>query len=130
MPRSSKRWHPFVGCALDTANAYVYATRSTKCARLRRIHHNPYQDMVVRRDKGWRIPFYPSGCALGEGNAEAEKAVRIIAENSPHAKGLHLIVENGWVEYEEGTTDEQKAEISKEMYLKGIQFLKKMTGKI
>ncbi|NLN47073.1 MAG: sugar phosphate isomerase/epimerase [Clostridiaceae bacterium] len=123
---------PFVGCALDTANGFtVYCDPIDEVRALAPYTITTHiKDMVVRRDKGWRIPFYPSGCALGEGNAEAEKAVKIIAENSPHAKGLHLIVENGWVEYEEGTTDDQKAAISKEMYLKGINFLKKMTGKI
>jgi hypothetical protein len=92
MPRSSKRsalrlsdahWTPptvsHVYCdPIDEVRALAPYTITTHI-----------KDMVVRRDKGWRIPFYPSGCALGEGHAEAEKAVRIIAENSPHAKGLH-----------------------------------------
>ncbi len=122
----------YVGCALDTANGYtVYCDPIDEVRALAPYTITTHiKDMVVRRDKGWRIPFYPSGCALGDGNAESEKAVRIIAEHSPHANGLHLIVENGWVEYEEGLSDAEKAEISKQMYIKGIQFLKKLTGKI
>ncbi len=122
----------YIGCALDTANGYtVYCDPIDEVRALAPYTITTHiKDMVVRRDKGWRIPFYPSGCALGDGNAEAANAVNIIAANCPRPEGLHLIVENGWVEYPEGVTDSEKAAISLELYLKGINFLKKMTGKI
>ena len=122
----------YIGCALDTANGYtVFCDPIDEVRALAPYTITTHiKDMVVKRDKGWRVPFYPSGCALGEGNAEAKNAVSIIAANCPHAKGLHLIVENGWVEHAEGLTDVEKAANSLEMYVKGINFLKKMTGKI
>jgi sugar phosphate isomerase/epimerase len=109
----------YVGCALDTANGYtVYCDPIDEVRALAPYTITTHiKDMVVRRDKGWRIPFYPSGCALGDGNAEAANAVNIIAANCPRPEGLHLIVENGWVEYPEGVTDSEKAAISLELYL-------------
>ena len=88
---------PNVGCALDTANGYtVFCDPIDEVKALAPYTITTHiKDMVIRREKGWRIPFYPSGCALGDGHAEAKKAVEILATDCPRANGLHLIVENG-----------------------------------
>ena len=122
----------YVGCAFDSGNGFtVFCDPVDEAVALAPYTITTHiKDMVVRRDKGWRVPFYPSGCALGEGHAEVEKILRILAEKSPYANGLHLIVENGWVEPVEGMSEEDSGKRSLEMYEKGITFLKKITGKI
>ncbi len=121
----------FVGCALDTGNGFtVYCDPVIEAEALAPYTITTHvKDMVIKRDSGWRVPFYPSGCALGDGHANIEKILEILARESPHANGLHLIVECGWVEPVAGLSKEEADLRSLEMYEKSWNYLKKWTGK-
>ncbi|MBP7402391.1 MAG: sugar phosphate isomerase/epimerase [Clostridia bacterium] len=122
----------YVGCAFDTGNGFtVFCDPLIEAEALAPYTITTHmKDMVIKRDAGWRVPFYPSGCALGDGHADVDRIVRILAEKSPYAKGLHLIVECGWVEPVEGLTKEEAGLRSLAMYEKSWNYLKQITGKI
>ncbi len=122
----------FVGCAFDSANGFtVFCDPVTEAEAVAPYTITTHmKDMVIKRDTTWRVPFYPSGCALGDGHSNIEKIVDILAEKSPYAKGLHLIVECGWVEPVEGLTKDEAGLRTLAMYEKSWTLLKKITGKI
>jgi len=101
---------PYVGCALDTANSCTVfcdpeddiqdlapytATAHMKdmlmvdTCRMKALHCLPFT----------LIPMLPNGVALGEGNVHIVGAIKTPGKWNPHAEGLHLIIETGWIRY-------------------------------
>lgn len=116
-----------VGCALDTANGYtVYCDPNDDVEALARYAVTTHiKDMAVVDFKSdpQLIPFQARGCALGEGNVDIPRAVRLLDEQSPHANGLHLIVEQGWLAYESVT---DRKELDRKTAEKSIAYLRKI----
>ena len=120
---------PNVGCALDTANGFTVFSDPNDDVKILA----PYaitthiKDMVVLKDPiGWRIPFYVVGCALGEGHVDIPAAIDELAKKSPHAKGLHLIIEVGWVENDPEWDRAQIDANMKSIFDRSIEYLKKL----
>lgn len=92
----SSEW---VGAAVDTANGFtVYCDPNDDVEALAPFAfttHMKDMDMVATPLRGL-IPLVPRGCRLGEGHVDQRRAVELFARFSPHARGLHLIVEAGW----------------------------------
>ena len=91
---------PNVGAALDTANGYtVFCDPMDDARALARFtittHLKDMKIIDIREPN--RIPMIPVGCDLGDGNVGIAEVVRVMAEESPHAEGLHLIIETGWM---------------------------------
>jgi len=61
------------------------------------------------------------GCAVGEGNVDIPLTIETLAQKSPHARGLHLIVELGWNPIPEGKTSE---EVRLELFHRSIEYVK------
>ncbi|MDR0416843.1 MAG: sugar phosphate isomerase/epimerase [Propionibacteriaceae bacterium] len=90
---------PWIGCALDTGNGYAVVNDANQdveaLAGLAVTTH--IKDMrMIQNPLAWAVPFLPVGCRLGEGSVDIPNAIRLLAERSPKAEGLHLIVEAGW----------------------------------
>jgi sugar phosphate isomerase/epimerase len=90
---------PWVGAALDTANGFAVGyDANDDCEALAEFAFTTHiKDMrMIQNPMKWAVPFLPVGCRLGEGHVDVPKALRLLAERSPAAEGLHLIVEPGW----------------------------------
>jgi sugar phosphate isomerase/epimerase len=117
---------PNVGALLDTANGYTVFCEPMDDARALA----PYtmtthlKNMkIVDFGEGGHIPMIAVGCDLGEGNIDIPEILRLIAEKSPHAEGLHLIIEPGWIPRDPNLTrDEQMVGFFERSlaYLKGL----------
>ena len=114
-----------VGSALDTANGFTVFTDPNEDIEVLA----PYaitthlKDMRVwDYDASWRlIHMQPLGCAVGDGNVDIPRAIYLLDKHSPHAEGLHLVVELGWSAY----FDKIPFEIqNKEMLYKSLQYIK------
>jgi len=67
------------------------------------------------------IPIIPRGVRLGEGHIDFQRALRLLAERSPKAEGLHLIIETGWETFDAGSDiDEFKRAVLEE----GVDYLR------
>ncbi|MDR1431579.1 MAG: sugar phosphate isomerase/epimerase [Propionibacteriaceae bacterium] len=90
---------PWIGAALDTANGFSvgYDANDDVEALAEWAFTTHIKDMrMIQHPLKWAIPFLPVGCRLGEGHVDIPRALRLLAERSPAAVGLHLIVEPGW----------------------------------
>ncbi|MDR1711780.1 MAG: sugar phosphate isomerase/epimerase [Propionibacteriaceae bacterium] len=90
---------PWIGAALDTANGFasIYDPEADNEALAELAFTTHIKDMrVIDNPLRWAVPHLPVGCHLGEGNVDVVHAIEILAERSPKANGLHLIVEAGW----------------------------------
>jgi 3-oxoisoapionate decarboxylase len=116
---------PVVGCALDTANGFtVYCDPNDDVQDLARYSITTHlKDMVMVDDfkAPSLIPMIPVGCAVGEGHVDIPRAIKALAEQSPWANGLHLIIELGWERYPEGAN---RDDLRREMFHKSIDYLK------
>ncbi|MDR2374101.1 MAG: sugar phosphate isomerase/epimerase [Bifidobacteriaceae bacterium] len=90
---------PWVGAALDTANGFAVGyDANADCEALAEFAFTTHiKDMrMIQNPMKWAVPFLPVGCRLGEGHVDVPRALYLLAERSPAAEGLHLIVEPGW----------------------------------
>jgi sugar phosphate isomerase/epimerase len=124
-----------VGSAYDTANGYTaFWDANDDCEVLAPYAITTHMKDMVMRDTPsipelkalpfTLIPYLPFGCALGEGNVDIPRAVDLLAEKSPHAEGLHLIIELGWDIPYPGKT---QAETRLDMFHRSVQVLKGLT---
>jgi sugar phosphate isomerase/epimerase len=89
----------WIGCAVDTANSFtVFRDPNAEVPVLAPLAFTTHiKDMrMIKNPLGWAIPLIPVGCHLGEGHVDVPKAIETLAQLSPKAEGLHLIVEAGW----------------------------------
>lgn len=92
----SSEW---VGAAVDTANGFtVYCDPNDDVEALAPFAFTTHMKDMHMEASPMRglIPLVPRGCRLGEGHVDLRRAVELFARSSPHARGLHLIVEAGW----------------------------------
>jgi sugar phosphate isomerase/epimerase len=119
-----------VGAALDTANGFtVFCDPNDDIEALAPFAFTTHmKDMVVVDSpiRGY-IPFTAFGCAFGEGHVDFTRAVQLLAENSPRANGLHLIVEPGWMKWDPDR-DVQTQEV--EFYEHSVTYLKHLQNQL
>ena len=119
-----------VGCTLDTANGYtVYCDPDEDCEYLAPYTFTTHiKDMLVQDFKSdfGLIPFQARGCAVGDGSVNIPRALDLLDAKSPFANGLHVVIEQGWMNYE-GIEDKQAYD--KECCHKGLDYLKKLLGR-
>lgn len=117
---------PYIGAALDTGNSFtVYCDPRDDIEALAPYTFTTHmKDMRVEQSpiRG-TIPFLPRGCRLGEGHVDIDGAVSLLAEQSPRATGLHLLVESGWVRF---PPDGDSAELRQDILEHGAQYLNKL----
>lgn len=123
-----------VGCALDTANGYtVFCDPNEDIEALAEFAfttHMKDMRMFPSPVRGM-IPIIPRGVRLGEGHIDFPRALRLLAERSPRAEGLHLIIETGWETFDPGADiDAFKRAVLEE----GVEYLRDlvhvMTGDV
>jgi sugar phosphate isomerase/epimerase len=119
-----------IGCTLDTANGYtVYCDPNEDVEYLAEYAFTTHiKDMLVQDFKSdyGLIPFQARGCAVGEGNVDIPRALELLDKKSPFAKGLHVVIEQGWMNYD-AVTDREAYD--KACVHKGLDYLKKMLGR-
>jgi sugar phosphate isomerase/epimerase len=120
-----------IGCTLDTANAFTLYVDPDEENRLLA----PYtftvhaKDLLVQdftSDYGL-IPFQPRGCAVGDGSIDIPGALNALEAESPFADGLHIVIEQGWTNYDNVTGD--KEEYLRGLVHKGLDYLKAQLGR-
>jgi sugar phosphate isomerase/epimerase len=119
-----------IGCTLDTANGFtVYCDPNEDIEYLAKYAFTTHiKDMLVQdfeSDYGL-IPYQARGCAVGDGNVDVPHALELLDTQSPFAKGLHLIIEQGWMNYD--TVTDREA-YDKECVHQGLKYLKKLLGR-
>nr|WP_275983676.1 sugar phosphate isomerase/epimerase family protein [Paenibacillus hamazuiensis] len=115
---------PLVGAALDTANGFtVFCDPNEDIEALAPYAFTTHMKDMVVVDSPVRglIPFTAFGCPLGSGHVDIPRALQLLAGSSPHAEGLHLIIEPGWMRWEQ---DRDVKEQEAEFFRHGIEFLK------
>ncbi|MDR1970460.1 MAG: sugar phosphate isomerase/epimerase [Treponema sp.] len=121
----------FVGCALDTANGFaVFNDANKEVEELAPFAFTTHiKDMVILDNdpaSGF-VPLQAWGCPLGEGNVDIPRALEILDSKSPMASGLHLIVEQSWMKFDDRITDRDL--YAKESIHKSMKYLKKLLGR-
>jgi len=94
---------PNVGAALDTANGFtVFSDPRDDIEALAPYAFTTHmKDMaVVDMPVRGYIPMIAQGCGLGEGRVDLSLAIDLLAEHSPRAHGLHLLIEPGWMAWD------------------------------
>lgn len=93
---------PYIGSALDTANGFtVYWDPNDDVEVLAPYAITTHiKDMKVSQHQSDLIMFQAQGCPLGEGHVDIPRAIDLLEKHSPHADGLHLVIEQGWLAYE------------------------------
>lgn len=118
---------PYIGAALDTGNGFtVYCDPQDDIEALAPYTFTTHmKDMRIEQSpiRGL-IPFLPRGCRLGEGHVDIAGAVALLAETSPRAVGLHLIVESGWVSF---PPDGDSPDARRDILEHGGQYLTELT---
>jgi sugar phosphate isomerase/epimerase len=123
-----------IGCTLDTANGYtVYCDPNEEIELLAPYTVTTHiKDMLVQdftSDYGL-LPFQARGCAVGDGNVDIPCALDLLDQKSPFSKGLHLVIEQGWMNYDHLPNDaEARAAYDKECVHKGLRYLKGLLGR-
>src|SRR5690606_19702246 len=116
----------YVGAALDTGNGFtVYCDPQDDIEALAPYTFTTHiKDMRVEQSpiRGL-IPFLPRGCRLGEGHVDIDGAVALLAEKSPKAEGLHLLVESGWVSF---PPDGDEPDVRRDILEHGGRYLTKL----
>jgi hypothetical protein len=75
---------------------------------------------LVEANEPNRVPLRPTGCALGRGIVDIARALRLVGERSPHARGMHVAIEIAWVESSPG---EDRRELMKDLFAESIAYL-------
>jgi sugar phosphate isomerase/epimerase len=119
-----------IGCTLDTANGFtVYCDPNEDVEYLAQYAFTTHiKDMLVQdfESEYGLIPYQARGCAVGDGNVDIPRALDLLDRQSPFSNGLHLIIEQGWMNYD-GITD--RAAYDKECVHKGLKYLKGLLGR-
>jgi sugar phosphate isomerase/epimerase len=115
----------FVGSALDTGNGYtVYWDPNDDVEALAQYAITTHiKDMKVidyASDLGL-IPYQARGCAVGDGNVDIPRVIDLLEQRAPHAEGLHLVVEQGWLDYAPGIDPKVQ---DKQAVEKGLAYLR------
>jgi len=117
---------PSVGAAFDTGNAYTVFWDANDDAQALASYtmttHMKDIKIIDYRQPGL-VPFLPVGCPLGEGNVDFPKLIKAVAEQSPYAEGMHLVVENAFLPDVPGKTRE---EVRMDAMLKSISYLREL----
>ena len=116
-----------VGCALDTANGYtVFCDANDDVQDLARHAFTTHmKDMkIVNWSEPGLIPMIALGTAVGEGDVDMPRAIETLAEQSPRAEGLHLIVETGWMG--EIPSDVDSDEHLRDVFHRSISYLQNL----
>ncbi|MDR1108742.1 MAG: sugar phosphate isomerase/epimerase [Spirochaetaceae bacterium] len=119
-----------IGCLLDTANGFtVYCDPNEEIECLAEYAITTHiKDMLVEDFESpyGLIPFQARGCAVGDGNVNIPRAIDLLDQKSPFARGLHLIIEQGWMNYDKVTDREA---YDKECVHKGLKYLQRVLGR-
>jgi sugar phosphate isomerase/epimerase len=119
-----------IGCTLDTANGFtVYCDPDEDVEYLAKYAFTTHiKDMLVQdfESEYGLIPYQARGCAVGDGNVNISRALDLLDQQSPFSNGLHLIIEQGWMNYD-GITD--RTVYDKECVHKGLKYLKQLLGR-
>jgi sugar phosphate isomerase/epimerase len=119
-----------IGCTLDTANGYtVYCDPNEDIEYLAPYTVSTHiKDMLVQDFESayGLLPYQARGCAVGDGNVDIPRALDLLDAKSPCAKGLHIVIEQGWMNYD--TITDREA-YDKECVHKGLKYLKKLLGR-
>ena len=119
-----------VGCTLDTANGYtVYCDPNEDVEYLAPYAFTTHiKDMLVQdfASPFGLIPYQARGCAVGDGNVDIPKALKLLDKKSPFSKGLHVVIEQGWMNYD---NVKNKEAYDKECVHKGLKYLKNLLGR-
>jgi 3-oxoisoapionate decarboxylase len=119
----------WVGCALDTANGFtVFCDPNDDIEVLAEFTFTTHMKDMRMDPSPIRgmIPLIPRGCRLGEGHVDFPRALRLLAERSPCATGMHLVVEAGWETYDLGS--ENASTIRKEILEDGVRYLESLVN--
>jgi sugar phosphate isomerase/epimerase len=120
-----------IGCTLDTANGYtVYCDPNEDVEYLAEYAITTHiKDMLVQdfESQYGLIPFQARGCAVGDGNVDIPRAIELLDQKSPFSNGLHLVIEQGWMNYDNISDREA---YDKECVHKGLKYLQKLLGRI
>jgi len=118
-----------VGCAMDTANGFtVFCDPNDDVEALAPYTITTHvKDMVIKQETapGDLIPFFASGCALGDGHVNIPRALDLFAEKAPYPENLHIIIETGWHDQAPDASKEEKEAFSFDVFHRSIAFLKK-----
>ena len=119
-----------VGCTLDTANGFtVYCDPNKDIEYLAPFAFTTHiKDMRVEDFESpyGLIPFQARGCAVGDGNVNIPRALDLLDEKSPFSNGLHVVIEQGWMNYDNVSDREA---YDKECVHKGLIYLKTLLGR-
>jgi hypothetical protein len=63
---------------------------------------------------------------VGDGNVDIPRALDLLDAKSPFAKGLHIVIEQGWMNYDDIKDTEA---YDKECVHKGLKYLKTLLGR-
>jgi 3-oxoisoapionate decarboxylase len=116
-----------VGCALDTANGFtVFCDPNDDIEALAEFAFTTHmKDMKMDPSPmPGLIPIIPRGCRLGEGHVDFPRALRLLADRSPKAEGLHLIVEAGWETFDNGADFAE--ELKRNLLEHGVIYLREL----
>ena len=119
---------PSVGAAFDTGNAYTVfwdANDDTKALAPYTITTHMKDMKIIDYKQRGLVPFLPVGCPLGEGNVDFEKLIKAMVEQSPHAEGMHLVVENAFLPRVPG---EDNVRMRLDALYKSIDYLRELCG--
>jgi sugar phosphate isomerase/epimerase len=117
----------WVGCALDTANGFtVFCDPNDDIEALAEFTFTTHmKDMkMVPTPLPGTIPILPRGCRLGEGHVDFRRALLLLAERSPKAEGLHLVVEAGWETFDAAAENAQ--ELKQALLEQGVGYLREL----
>jgi len=119
-----------IGCTLDSANGFtVYCDPNEDVEYLAPYAVTTHiKDMLVvdfKSDYGLHN-MQARGCAVGDGHVDIKRCLDLLDEKSPFSKGLHIVIEHGWMSYE-GIADPPAYE--KECVHKGLAYLKGLMGR-
>jgi sugar phosphate isomerase/epimerase len=119
-----------VGCTLDTANGFtVYCDPNEDVEYLAPYAITTHiKDMLVQDFKSEHglHNMQARGCAVGDGNVDIPRALKLLDKESPFSNGLHVVIEQGWMNYD-GVND--KEAYDKECVHKGLDYLKTLLGR-
>ena len=119
----------WVGAAVDTANGFtVFCDPNDDVEALAPFAFTTHMKDMHMEASPMRglIPLVPRGCRLGEGHVDQRRAVQLFAQRSPHANGLHLIVEAGWETFDPAGPG--AIELKRSLLEDGVRYLNELVA--
>ena len=118
---------PAIGVALDTGNGFVVCSDPDEDVEILAPYtfttHIKDMKVVDFPSELGLVPFQARGCAVGDGNVDIPQAIESLDRKCPRANGLHLVIEQGWLDYETGI---DKRIQSIQALEKGMKYLKSL----